>query len=196
MEQFLKPQLWSWPQILMVEVGVSEVEKGGSHSSHVRGNDMKVSLQQTTHESQSQLDAQCHLWICNSKCIVRNGGCHLSPVKHRQKQPKSACYFVDKAKESVLKITIHLWMVRHNLLPRSHTAPIKVGLHRQRELCVRNTLSSGKYLGPKEHCLICSLDCISSKNNRGHSLSNLNHMLKFRFSLQKVPGGTQDPHMK
>lgn len=106
------------------------------------------------------------------------------------------CYLADKAKESVLKTSIHLWMVRHNLLPRSHTAPIKVGDYRDREVCVWDTLSSGKYLGPKARCQICSIECISFKNNRGHSLSNLNHMLKFRFGLHKMLRGTQDPHMK
>lgn len=45
---------------------------GGFYSrSHVRGSDLEVSLQ-TKHESQSQLDAQCHLWIRNLKCIVKN----------------------------------------------------------------------------------------------------------------------------
>lgn len=57
-----------------MEVWVIEEVKGGSYSSsHVRGNDLEVSLQQTKPESQSQLDAQCHLWICDLKCIVRNG---------------------------------------------------------------------------------------------------------------------------
>ncbi len=35
----------------------------------MRGNDLEVSLQQAKHESQSQLDAQCHLWICDMKYI-------------------------------------------------------------------------------------------------------------------------------
>lgn len=74
MEQFLKPQLQSRPKILTVEVGWGSVGGWGrGHSSYVRGNYMQVSLQQTKHESQSQLDAQCHLWICNLKCIVRDG---------------------------------------------------------------------------------------------------------------------------
>lgn len=38
----------------------------------MRGSDLEVSLQQTKRKSQSQLDAQCHLWISDMKCIVRN----------------------------------------------------------------------------------------------------------------------------
>lgn len=57
-EQFLQPQLRFWPQILKVEVRGKEWSYS---SSHVRGNYLEVSLQQTKHESQSQLDAQCHL---------------------------------------------------------------------------------------------------------------------------------------
>lgn len=47
-----------WPQILKVEVRGKEWSYS---SSHVRGNYLEVSLQQAKHESQSQLDAQCHL---------------------------------------------------------------------------------------------------------------------------------------
>ena len=56
--------------------------------------------------------------------------------------------------------------------------------YRDRGGCVWDTLSSGKYLGPKSEP---PLECISSKDISGHSLSNLNHMLKFRFGLHKKP---------
>lgn len=67
---FFNPQLWSKPQILTV--GVSE-GVGEYIRSHVRRNNLEVLLQWTKQKSQNQLDAQCHLWMCNLKCIVRNG---------------------------------------------------------------------------------------------------------------------------
>lgn len=78
---------------------------------------------------------------------------HIS-ARHRHIQSES--YVVDEAKEYVLKTSIHPWMVRHNLLPRSHTGPIKVGWQRQRgPLC--DTVPSQTW----------PVDCISSQNNTG-----------------------------
>lgn len=88
---------------------------------------------------------------------------------------------------SILKTSIRLQMVRHNLLPRSHMAPIKKELRGQRALHARwGTLTSGKYLGWKANWLIRSTDCLSYETTRGTVWVNLNRTLEFSSGLLKT----------